>query len=135
MRIDGVHSQESAGTGPVVLKVVPVTGAAFAGHHRPTDVRLYFPTPTIIIGMKLGMLKVSVSDARDDHGDPLAPPSVSISRLKRVECFNYWGAGIRRFRPRGGHENNTFRGYDYMIPYMVGKLALNLTHFTGGLVK
>ena len=28
---DGVHCRESAGTGPVVLKVVPVTGAAFAG--------------------------------------------------------------------------------------------------------
>ena len=31
LRTDGVHSRESAGTGPdpVVLKVVPVTGAAF----------------------------------------------------------------------------------------------------------
>ena len=28
---DGVHCRESAGTGPVVLKVVPVTGAAFSG--------------------------------------------------------------------------------------------------------
>ena len=27
---DGVHCQESAGTGSVILKVVPVTGAAFA---------------------------------------------------------------------------------------------------------
>ena len=27
---DGVHCRESAGTGPVALKVVPVTGAAFA---------------------------------------------------------------------------------------------------------
>ena len=31
MRTDGVHCRESAGTGPVVLKVVPVTGAAFSG--------------------------------------------------------------------------------------------------------
>ena len=30
LRADGVHCQESAGTGPVNLKVVPVTGAAFA---------------------------------------------------------------------------------------------------------
>ena len=47
---------------------------------------LSFPTPTII-GMKLGMLKISVSlsDARDDHhGDPLASPSAVISRLKRI---------------------------------------------------
>ena len=30
LRTDGVICRESAGTGPVVLKVVPVTGAAFA---------------------------------------------------------------------------------------------------------
>ena len=35
MRTDGVHCQEYAGTGPVNLKVVLVTGAAFAGHHVP----------------------------------------------------------------------------------------------------
>ena len=29
LRTDGVHCRESACTGPVVLKVVPVTGAAF----------------------------------------------------------------------------------------------------------
>ena len=28
LRTDGVHCRESAGTGPIVLKVVPVTGAA-----------------------------------------------------------------------------------------------------------
>ena len=31
--------------GPVVLKVVPVTGAAFAGDHGPINVRLSFPHP------------------------------------------------------------------------------------------
>ena len=44
-------------------------------------------------------------------------------------------AGIRRFRPRGGHQNSPFRGRDYMIPYMVGKLAPNSSHLTRGLVK
>ena len=44
-------------------------------------------------------------------------------------------AGIRRFRPRGGHQNIPFRGWDYMIPYMVGKLTPNLSHLTRGLVK
>ena len=39
--------RESAGTGPVVLKVVPVTSAAFAGHYGPINVRLLSPTPTI----------------------------------------------------------------------------------------
>ena len=49
MRTDGVHCLESAGTGPVVLKVVPVTGAAFARYDRPiNNVCLPFPTPTII---------------------------------------------------------------------------------------
>ena len=50
LRTDNFYCRESAGTGPVVLKVVPVTGAAFAGHHGPMNVRLYFPTFTI--GMK-----------------------------------------------------------------------------------
>ena len=31
LRTDGVHCRESAGRGPVVLGVVPVTGAAFSG--------------------------------------------------------------------------------------------------------
>ena len=47
MRTDGVHCRESTGAGPVVLKVVPVIGAALAGHHGPTDARLSFPIPTI----------------------------------------------------------------------------------------
>ena len=32
--------------GPIILKVVPVTGTALAGHHGPFNVRLSFPTPT-----------------------------------------------------------------------------------------
>ena len=51
LRTDGVHCRESAGTGPVVLKVVQVRGSAiFQVNHGPTNVRLSFPTPTI--GMK-----------------------------------------------------------------------------------
>ena len=50
LRTGGVHCRESAGTGPVVLKLVPVTSAAFAGRHGPINVRLPFPTSTI--GMK-----------------------------------------------------------------------------------
>ena len=44
-------------------------------------------------------------------------------------------AGVRRFRPRGGHQNSPFRGWDYTIPYMVGKLAPNSSHLTRGFVK
>ena len=49
MRTDGVHCRESTGTGPVVLKVVPVTAAVLAGHHEPINVRLSFHTHTITI--------------------------------------------------------------------------------------
>ena len=35
LRTDGVHCREFAGTGPLVLKVVPVAGAALAGHYGP----------------------------------------------------------------------------------------------------
>ena len=48
LRTDGFHSRESASTRPVVLKVVPVTGAAFAYHGR-VIARLSFSTPTILI--------------------------------------------------------------------------------------
>ena len=47
---DGVHCRRKAvGAGPVVLKVVPVTGVAFSGITTMDQfvVRLTFPTPTI----------------------------------------------------------------------------------------
>ena len=43
LRTDGVHCRESVGTGPVVLKVVPVTGA---------DVIVLLSSPTPTIGIK-----------------------------------------------------------------------------------
>ena len=47
LRTNGVHCRESAGTGPVVPnKVVPVTGAALAGHHGSINLRLSFLTQT-----------------------------------------------------------------------------------------
>ena len=49
LRTDDVHCLGFAGTGPVVLKAVPVTGAAFAGHQGPMNARISFPAP--IIGM------------------------------------------------------------------------------------
>ena len=59
MRTDGVQCREFAGTGPVVLKVVPVTGAAFAGHHGPIIVRLSFPIPSRLYWYQVGMLQES----------------------------------------------------------------------------
>ena len=48
LHTDGVHCRESAGTGSVNLKVVPVTGAALAGHRGPTNMRLSFPHPLLV---------------------------------------------------------------------------------------
>ena len=46
----GIPCRESAGTRPVALKVVPVTGAAFSGFTmNPFFVRLFFRTPTVIM--------------------------------------------------------------------------------------
>ena len=54
MRTGGVHCRES-GTGPVVLKVVPGTGAAFSGFTMSRCfVRLSFSTPTN--GIEVGSL-------------------------------------------------------------------------------
>ena len=50
MRTDGVHRREFAGTGPVLLNVFPVTGAALSG--IAVDHFLYvflFPHPNIIV--------------------------------------------------------------------------------------
>ena len=43
LRIDGVHCQESAGTAPLGLKVVRVTGAAFSGITMCVCVCVFFP--------------------------------------------------------------------------------------------
>ena len=51
LHTDVVRCREAAGNGSVVLKVVPVTRAALAGHHGPINACLSFPTPTIT-GMK-----------------------------------------------------------------------------------
>ena len=48
LRTDGVHCRESAGTGSVVLNVVPVTGAAFSGITIDQLVCAY-PSPRLLI--------------------------------------------------------------------------------------
>ena len=53
MRTGGVHCREYADTEPVVLKVVPVTGAAFSGITMDQLMcALSFPKPTTRTGMK-----------------------------------------------------------------------------------
>ena len=53
---DTVNCQNFTDTGPVVKKVVPVTGAAFAGHHGPINLRLSFHTH---YWYEVGLIKVS----------------------------------------------------------------------------
>ena len=49
LRTDGVHCRESAGTGPVNVKVVPDGGgAALAGQHGQINMRLSFPQPLLV---------------------------------------------------------------------------------------
>ena len=47
LRTEDVHYRKLNGTGPDVLKAVPGTGAAFAGHYGTINVSLSFPPPTI----------------------------------------------------------------------------------------
>ena len=54
LRTDGVHCRESAGTGPVNLKVVP-NGCCLGKSPRINSYPPLFPTPTI--GMKCGHLE------------------------------------------------------------------------------
>ena len=54
---DGVHCQESLGTGPVILKVVPVTGASFALAWSNWCAPLF--SHTHYYWYEVGMLKVS----------------------------------------------------------------------------
>ena len=65
MRTDGVHCQESADTGPAALKVIPVTGATFAGHHGPNNTRLSFLTPTIAT---VGTCDTHINEVENEKG-------------------------------------------------------------------
>ena len=51
LRTDNVHRREAAGTGPLALKIVPVTDAAFSGIlYTQLFVHLFFPTTARAIG-------------------------------------------------------------------------------------
>ena len=47
LRTDGVHGRESAGIGPIVLKVVRVSGDTFSDITIDRFLCLSFPTPTV----------------------------------------------------------------------------------------
>ena len=48
LRTDGVSCRDSAGTGPVDLKVVPNGCYALADHHGPINIRLSFSHPQLV---------------------------------------------------------------------------------------
>ena len=100
------------------------------------------PPPTAVISdsafkewlqsddMKMSMFSLS------EEPQQSAPTVVALAAAAPARVFQrLGGTGIRRFRPRGDHQNNPFRGQHYMIFYMIGKLAPNSTYFTRGLVK
>ena len=51
---EGIHCRESAGKGQEALKVVPATGTALAGHHRPINMRFSFPHPLLVGSWHIG---------------------------------------------------------------------------------
>ena len=57
--------------------------------------------------------------------------SLPTQSVLTSESFIDWEGGDTTIpSPRGGHRNSSLRGWDYMISYMVGKLASNPTNFT-----
>ena len=64
LRTDGVHCRESAGTGPVNPNVVPNGCCLSRYHHKPINVRLSFPTPTIG-SSKVLTIHLLIVDMRD----------------------------------------------------------------------
>ena len=61
IRTDGVHCRESIGTGPEVLEVVPVMGAAFLGLTMNQFCMCYF-FPTYTVGILLEVYIVDMCD-------------------------------------------------------------------------
>ena len=97
-RTDGVHSRESAGAGQVVLKVVPVTGAAFAG--LTMGQLMYasrFPHPLLIVvpGMECSCCVIQKVPCRKREE-------------RRTKHKNDTGSGYRSARtPKGEAKTHT----------------------------
>ena len=81
LRTDGVYCRESAGTGPVALKVVLVTSAAPVGHHGPINARLSFPTRDLIdSGVTRWRMAVSIyGRRRGKREDPWVSTRLGLS--------------------------------------------------------
>ena len=57
LRADGVHCRESAGTGPVNLKVV-LDERALAGHRGLINIHISLPHPLFGMTDEVGLLKI-----------------------------------------------------------------------------
>ena len=113
LRIEGVHCQAFAGTGPVV-KVVPVTGAAFAGHHGPNIVRLSFHT--------------LLCNYLNPHNEALRPCPASHSKyshwsLHTIENQRYFLRESLIRRDKGAILSRSFSIIPYSY-YVISSLAL-----------
>ena len=90
---DGVHCRRGyAGIGPLVLKVVPVTGAAFSGITMDQlFIRSSFPTPTF--GMKWACVVHTVSEAKriPRQGQGLMAMDSRWIAFLRVVGVSSWG--------------------------------------------
>ena len=68
LRAEGVLCRVSAGTGRVVLNVIPVTGTAFARHHRPNNARFSFTTSTIgMMCVLIGIMRMYRTFVRPEY--------------------------------------------------------------------
>ena len=87
LRTDSVHCRESAGTGPVNLKVVP-TGAALTVHHEPNNMRLYFLHPLLVwrghVDVSINTILVRIFYLFEETLLFLPPP-----RSRRYFNYNY----------------------------------------------
>ena len=83
LRTDGANRRESAGTGQVVLKVVPVTCAALSGSSMHQLMRVSFPTRTAGTGDCAIQTDNSGGDARVALKETTAVQQVSHRPIKR----------------------------------------------------
>ena len=98
-----------------LVRTIPATvtfyNSCFAqigsGHSPLTPIQRYVPPKPSSIILNLRTLRIRFNDSKF-----YSLFNIQSRIFLYFECFNNWGGGdgIRRFRPRGGHQNNLFRG-------------------------
>ena len=116
LRTDGVHCRESAGTGPVlVLKVVPVTDAAFSGFTM--DQLVYtplfsFPRP-LLVRVRSGyrVLKVPANYQQSNQLRVFSKPFYERCHFMTFEPTLCSSDFFLSSRPRTGFATTYINGY------------------------